>query len=76
MEAEVIQDEEERVKEVRSDITWLPLQYNPSPSYRLLQRQTYEPSVFVHSAFTSQLLESDDAHSSMSAIEMIVNSVQ
>ena len=47
------------------------MQNLPSPSYPLLHRQTYEPSVFVHIAFTSQSLESSDSHSSISKIEMI-----
>ena len=45
----------------------LPLQNLPSPSNPLLQRHTYEPSVFVHTAFMSQLLDSGDSHSLISA---------
>lgn len=45
----------------------IPLQNVPSPSYPLLQRHIYEPSVFVHRALMSQLLDSGDSHSSISA---------
>ena len=36
-------------------VCFLPLQVCPSPVYPALQLQEYEPTVFIQSAFTSQL---------------------
>ena len=44
----------------------LPVQFVPSPSYPLRQRQTYDPSVLVHKAFGSHSFWSSSAHSSLS----------
>ena len=47
-------------------ITYLPLQFLPSPSYPFLQRQICDPSVLVHKALILQLFDNDDSHSSIS----------
>ena len=43
-----------------------PVHRLPSPSYPLIQRQTYDPSVLVHKAFRSHSFASSAAHSSTS----------
>ena len=44
----------------------LPTHRRPSPSYPLRQRQTYDPSLFVHRAFGAHLSVLLSAHSSKS----------
>ena len=53
----------------------IPVQLLPSPSYPLIQRQTYDPSVLVHKALGSQSLRSSLAHSSLSKMRQNIDLV-